>query len=90
MPSVAKSMLDQMKQLVRLLLTNPASSAEAERSFSNLRRLKTYVPSYMTKEHLNRFAVLHVHPHKLDAFDNDEIMSVSSNVTCKELNSDTL
>ena len=36
MPSVVKSMFDQVEQLVCLLLTNPASSAEAERSFSSL------------------------------------------------------
>jgi hypothetical protein len=29
MPSVVKSMCDQMERLVRLLLTNPASGAEA-------------------------------------------------------------
>ena len=39
---VVRSMFDQVEQLVRLLLTIPCSSVEAERSFSSLRRLKTY------------------------------------------------
>jgi hypothetical protein len=34
-----------MEQLVCLLLANPASSAEAERSFSGLRRLETFILS---------------------------------------------
>jgi len=38
---IVRSMFDQVEQLVRLLLTIPCSSAEAERSFSSLRRLKT-------------------------------------------------
>jgi len=38
--SVIRSMSDQTEQLVRLLLTIPRSSAEAERSFSSLRRRK--------------------------------------------------
>ena len=38
-----RQMLSQVKVLVRLLLVIPASSAEAERSFSTLRRLKTWL-----------------------------------------------
>jgi hypothetical protein len=84
MPSV----FDQMEQLVCLLLTNPASSAEG--SFSRLCRLKTYMRSYIIQEHLNYCAVLHIHQHKLDALDIVEIVSLSSNVTSEELDSDTL
>ena len=46
--------------------------------------------SCMTQEHLNHCVVLHVHQHKLDALDIDEIVSLSSNVTCEELHSDAL
>jgi hAT family C-terminal dimerisation region len=60
-----------MEQLVHQLLTNPASSGEAKRSFSSLRTLKTYMRSYMTQEHLSHCAVLHVHQHKLDELDVD-------------------
>jgi hAT family C-terminal dimerisation region len=90
MPSFVKSIFDLMEQLVHLLLTNPVSNAEAERGFSSLRRLKTCMRSYMTQEHLNHYAVLHVHQHQLDALDIDEIVSLSSNVTRKELHSDAL
>ena len=40
---------NEVEQLVRLLLVAPASSAEAERSFSALRRLKTWLRSTMTQ-----------------------------------------
>ena len=46
---------------VRLLLVCPASSAEAERSFSALRRLKTWLKNGMLQERLNDLAVCHVH-----------------------------
>ena len=39
----------KVEKLVRLLLVAPASSAEAERSFSALRRLKTWLRSTMTQ-----------------------------------------
>ncbi len=72
-------MFDQVEQLVIcLLLTNAASSAEAERSFSSLLSAQIenlYVRSCMSQEHLNHCAVLHVHQHKLDALDVDEIVS---------------
>ena len=43
--------------LVRLLLVSPASSAEAERSFSALRRLKTWLRTTMTETRLNSVTV---------------------------------
>ena len=39
----------------------PVSSAEAECSFSALRRLKTWLRSTMTQKGLNGIAVCHVH-----------------------------
>ena len=43
MAAATRSMFPTVEALVRLLLVNPASSASAERSFSNRRRLKSYV-----------------------------------------------
>ena len=44
-----RGLFDQVKSLVRLLLVIPVSSAEAERSFSALRRLKTWLRTTMTQ-----------------------------------------
>jgi len=66
-------MFYQVEQLVGLLLTIPCSSAEAERSFSSLRRLKTYLRNSMGQQRLNRLAVLHVHRDRLYSIDIDVI-----------------
>ena len=42
-------------------LTMPVTSATAERSFSVLRRLKTYVRSTMNNDRLSSLALMHIH-----------------------------
>ena len=93
---VMKSMLPevraefpQVSTLLKLLLVSPASSAEAERSFSALRRLKTWLRSTMTENRLNAVAVCHVHQQKLD--DNNLISIkelIQQFVTCSEMRKD--
>ena len=64
-----RSLFSQTEQLVRLLLVCPASSCTAERSFSALRRLKTWLRNNMTQKRLNHVAVCHVHQDFLDSID---------------------
>ena len=66
-------MFSQMETLVKLLLTMPCSNAEAERSFSCLRRVKTYLRNSMNQDRLNHAAVLHVHQERTDEFDLADI-----------------
>lgn len=66
---------NEVEKLVRLLLVSPASSAEAERSFSALRRLKTWLRSTMTQVRLNSLAVCHVHQKLLDLVDVDALIN---------------
>jgi len=73
LPAVVRAMFDQVEQLVRLLLVIPASSCEAERSFSSLRRLKTYLRSSILQERLTHRAILHVHQLHLDNLNIDDI-----------------
>ncbi len=61
-----RGLFDQVETVARFLLVVPVSSAESERSFSSLRRLKTWLHSTMTQIHLNSVAVCHVHKDKLD------------------------
>ena len=49
------------KALMLLLITMPVSTASAERSFSVMRRLKTYLRATMTTERLSGLALLHAH-----------------------------
>jgi hAT family C-terminal dimerisation region len=67
---------DEVEKLVRLLLVSPASSCEAERSFSALRRLKTWLRNSMTQRRLNSVALCNVHKHILDGIDIDAIVQL--------------
>jgi len=62
---------------------SPASSAEAERSFSALRRLKTWLRSTMTQLRLNFLTVCTVHQELLDLIDVNALIEqfVSRNDT---------
>lgn len=50
-----------LKSLLQILLSLPISAATAERSFSTLRRLKTWMRSRMTQDRLNGLGLVYVH-----------------------------
>jgi hypothetical protein len=56
-----RAMLSQCVKLVTLILCIPASVASAERSFSALRRVKTYLRSTMGQPRLSHLPILHIH-----------------------------
>ena len=56
-------------QLVKLILVMPATNAISERSFSALRRLKTWLRSTMHQSRLNWCMLLHVHCEDTDKLD---------------------
>lgn len=68
-----RGLFDQVETLLRLLLVMPVSSSESERSFSALRRLKTWLRSTMTQARLNHAAVCHIHQERLDDLNIKEI-----------------
>ncbi|XP_043240313.1 uncharacterized protein LOC122390924 [Amphibalanus amphitrite] len=72
----AREMFPEVVKLVRLLMTLPASSATAERSFSALRRLKTWLRSTMTQRRVNAAAVCHVHRQRLDRTDPSRVADI--------------
>ena len=57
----ANPMFPNIHTILKVLLTMPVSTASAEKSFSGLRRLKTYMRSTMSDERLAGLALLHVH-----------------------------
>ena len=77
-----RAMFPHVEELIRLLLVNPASSATAERSFSSLRRLKTYLRSTCGQRRLNNLAICHVHKHLMDEVNVDELMQEF--IQCKD------
>lgn len=53
-----KSLLSQVCNALKIILVMPATNSTSERSFSALRRVKTYVRSTMTQQRLNNLMVL--------------------------------
>ena len=52
---------DMVMKLTKIILTMPATNAISERSFSALRRMKTWLRSTMNQTRLNWCMVLHIH-----------------------------
>lgn len=66
---IYKGMLTEVDKVLRAYFTFPVTSATAERSFSSLRRIKTFLRSTMTQERLNNLFLLYVHSERTDALD---------------------
>ena len=67
--NLVKGMFSEVDKLLRLYFTFPVTSATAERSFSSLRLIKTYLRSTMTSQHLNNLFLLYIHKHLTDSLD---------------------
>jgi hypothetical protein len=76
-------LLGKVAKLMKLFMVLPSSSCSAERSFSTLWRLKTYLRSTMTAERLNSVTVLHIHKELTADLNIDDLMTefVSANDT---------
>ncbi|XP_054283575.1 zinc finger MYM-type protein 1-like [Macrosteles quadrilineatus] len=72
-PQENKRFLSEVVKVVKLLLVLPASAATAERTFSCLRRLKTWLRSTMTQKRLNHLAILSVHRDIAKSIDDKHI-----------------
>jgi len=75
MAPAVRALFPYVEALVRLLLVNPATSATAERSFSGLRRLKTYLRATCGQKRLNNIAICHVHKDIMDTVDVQALMN---------------
>ena len=59
-----KDLFPNVKVLLRILAVLPATTCEAERSFSALRRLNTYLRASQTNEQLDALELIHIHCEK--------------------------
>ena len=75
---MAREMFCEVDKLLHIYLTVPVTTATAERSFSALRRIKTYLRSTMSEERLNNLMLLHVHKELSDISEVAQIF-VSAN-----------
>ena len=63
----------EIHKLLRVYLTIPVTTPTAERKFSALQRIKTYLRSSMCQARLNHCIVIHVLKDRIDTLDNKEI-----------------
>ena len=64
---VLRELVPVLTNLVKIMLTIPASTCTAERSFSGLRRLKSYLRSGMKQQRFNSVAIMKVHMKEIKA-----------------------
>ena len=80
--TIYKGMLGEVDKLLKLYFTFPVTTATAERSFSSLRRIKTFLRSTMTHCRLNNLFWLYIHTSRTDLQDLSaiakEFVSVNS------------
>ena len=63
---IQKDFFSEVIVIAKLIYVMPATNATSERSFSALRRIKTYLRNSMSQERLNNVMLLHVHKQKTD------------------------
>jgi len=74
-----REIFSEVVTLIKLILTNPATNAISERSFSAMRRLKTYLHSTMGQKRLNAIMLLHVHQEMTDKLSVVELVNTFTN-----------
>ena len=65
--SQSQPLLSEVVKLMKIILVMPATNATSERSFSALKRVKTYLRSTMKQSRLNHLMILHVHKEMSDS-----------------------
>ena len=83
---IVKGMLSEVNKLVQAYLTFPVTSATAERSFSSLRRIKTYLRSSMTAQRLNNLFILYVHKALTDSLDLESVAKEFVSANTRRMN----
>jgi len=69
LPPNERLIISEVCVLLKLILIMPSTNAVSEKSFSALRRVKTYLRSVMLQERLNHLLVLRVHKDHTDSLD---------------------
>ena len=64
-----RAIYSEIVTLVIILLVIPAANATSERTFSALRRVKTYLKSTVTQTRMNNLITIHVQKERTDALD---------------------
>ena len=68
-----KLLFSELCKLIKMIIVLPATIATSERSFSAMRRVKSYLRSTMNQDRLNFLMVLHIHAHLTDKINLVEV-----------------
>ncbi|KAL4718968.1 hypothetical protein ACJJTC_005154 [Scirpophaga incertulas] len=79
----AKTFFPAIKKAILILLAQPCTTANIERSFSTLRRIKTWLRSTMSENRLNGLYMLSVHRKMLQE-KKDEVIKKVLNRFCEQ------
>ena len=71
--SMSKEMFSEVIRLLKIFYTIPVTTSTAERTFSALRRLKTFLRSTMSHARLNNTMMLYVHKERTDELVTENI-----------------
>ena len=75
-----------MDKLVQAYFTFPVTHATVERSFSSLRRIETFLRSFMTAQRLNNLFLLCVHKSIIDSLDLETVACDFASVNACQMN----
>lgn len=81
MSSEMRQLFNQVEQVIRLLLVCPSTSCDAERSFSALRRLKTWLRNSIGQIRLNSAAICNIHKEHLDKISDESVAAEFAGTT---------
>ena len=70
-----RALLNEVVVVMKLLLVMPATNSTSERSFSAMRRVKSYLRSTMGQERLNHLMILHVHKELTQSLNLVQVMN---------------
>ncbi len=70
----------EINRLAKIACTIPITTAEAERSFSALKRIKTYLRTTMSNERLSSLAMLSVHRERAKKLNLDRVVDLFVNM----------
>ena len=85
MSSAEQLWISQVLTVLHLLLVMPATNASSERSFSALRRVKTYLHSTISQDRLNHIILLHCHKDLTDSLDLVAVANESVDLSSRRL-----
>ena len=80
------SLIPEVMSLVKIILVMQATNASSERAFSALRRVKSYLLTTVSKNHINHFMKYTVHIVVLIRYDNHKELVKELNL--KQVNND--